>query len=133
MDNAKPFIEKLIKREFKISDMAKDLAGDLLKYGKLFRDLPDQLSSALKRIQRGKIKVDIEETDIKRLGRDIDVSANRLTYSLMVAAFLVAGALLANMGEPQLYGFPLFSFVCFAMAFIFLIPLIISIQKQKNE
>jgi ubiquinone biosynthesis protein len=133
MDNARPFIEKLIKREFKISDMAKDLAGNLAKYGKLFKDLPDQLSSALRRIQRGKIKVDIEETDIKRLGRDIDVSANRLTYGLMVAAFLVAGALLTNMGEPQLYGFPLFSFVCFAMAFIFLIPLIISIQKEKNE
>ncbi len=134
MDNARPFIEKLIKREFKLSDMAKDLVDNLTKYGKLFKDLPDQLGSALRRIQRGKIKVDIEETDIKRLGRDIDVSANRLTYGLMVAAFLVAGALLTNMGEPQIYGFPLFSFVCFAMAFIFLIPLIISIQKEgKNK
>ena len=75
----------------------------------------------------------IEDTDIKKLGTDINISTNRLTYGMMVASFLVAGALLSTMETPIFYGLPLFSLISFVMAFIFLVPLIMSIQKKEER
>jgi len=133
VDNAKPFLEKLIKREVKISNMAKNLKKNMAKYSRFFSELPDQISSALRRIQKGTVKVDVEDTDVKRLGRDIDRSSNRLTYGMVIAAFLITGALLINMGRPVFYGYSLISVICFVMAFIFLISLFVSIMREGKD
>lgn len=133
VENAKPFLEKLIKREIKLSNMAKDFKKNVARYGRFFRELPDQISAALRRIQKGTVKVDVEDTDVKSLGRDIDRSSNRLTYGIIIAALLITGALLANTGKAVFYGFSLISLICFAMAFIFIISLFISIQKEGKD
>jgi ubiquinone biosynthesis protein len=133
IDNARPFIEKLIKKNIKISKMVKDLMKNVAKYGKLFKELPDQLSSALRKIQSGTVKVDIEDTDIKRLATDIDKSSNRLTYGLIITAFLITGALLVTVGEPVFYGFPVPSILCFIVAFIFAIMLFTSIEQEGKD
>ena len=132
VENAKPFLEKLIKKEIKPMNMARDFMKNIGKYGKLFRELPDQLTSALKKIQRGTIKVDIEDTDVKRLAIDIDKSSNRVTYGMIITAFLITGALLANIGKPVLYGFPLASLLCFTLALIFSIILFMSIKREEK-
>ncbi|MFH1324603.1 MAG: AarF/ABC1/UbiB kinase family protein [Nanoarchaeota archaeon] len=132
VDATRPFLEKLIKREFKITYMAKDLMKNMAKYSRLFREFPDQLSSALRKIQKGTIKVDIEDTDVKRLATDIDKSSNRITYGMLIAAFLITGALLVNVGSPILSGFPLSSLICFALAVIFALVLFVSIEKEQK-
>ena len=133
VESSKPFIEKLIKREFKINNMAKNLMKNVAKYGKLFRELPDQLSSALRRIQKGTLRVNIEDTDVKKLAVDIDKSSNRLTYGMLTAAFLITGALLVKIGKPIWGGFPLVSILCFLVAIIFAITLFVSIEKEPKE
>lgn len=132
VENAKPFIEKLIKKEIKLSAMAKDFMKNMARYGRLFMELPDQISSALKKIQKGSVKVDIEDTDIKKLATDIDKSSNRLTYGIIIAALLITGSLLVNTGKPVLYNFPLISLICFAIALIFALVLIVSIKKEEK-
>lgn len=132
IENVKPFLEKLIKKEIRLSNMAKNLMKNLAKYTKLFKELPDQLSSALRKIQKGTVKVDIEDTDIKKLATDIDKSSNRLTYGMIVAAFLITGALLVNVGEPIFYDFPLVSLICFILAIVFAIILFISIKEEEK-
>lgn len=132
VENVKPFLEKLIKKELKLSNMANNLIKNLAKYSRLFKELPDQLSSALKKIQKGVVRVDIEDTDIKKLATDIDKSSNRLTYGMIVAAFLITGALLVNIGKPIFYGFPIVSLICFVLAVIFAIILFISIKEEEK-
>ncbi len=133
VDSAKPFLEKLIKREVRVFTMAKNLKKNIVKYGKFFSELPDQVSSALRRIQKGAIKIDVEDSDVKRLGTEIDKSSNRLTYGMIVAAFLITGALLVNVGKPVLYGYSLASIICFVMAFAFIISLVVSIEREERE
>ncbi len=130
LENIRPFLENLIKREFRLSNMAKQLMKNLAKYTKLFKDFPDQLNSVLRKIQTGTVRVDIEDTDIKKLATDIDKSSNRMTYGMLIAAFLITGALLVNIGKPVLNGFPLVTLLCFALAIIFAIILFVSIEKE---
>jgi len=132
VENSKPFLEKLISKEFKISNMAKNMLKSLAKYSKFFKEFPDQITSALRKIQQGTIKVDVEDTDIKRLATDIDKSSNRVTYGMLIAAFLITGALLVNVGNPILYGFTIASLICFALALIFAVILFVSIEKEEK-
>lgn len=133
VDSAKPFLEKLIKREITVMNMARNFKKNMARYGKLFRELPDQISAALRRIQKGTVKIDVEDTDVKRLGTEIDKSSNRLTYGMIVAAFLITGALLVNVGKPVLYGYSLVSIICFVMAFAFIMLLVVSIEREGRE
>ena len=130
MDSAKPFLERLIKNEFRLSNMKKKFVRNLAKYSKLFSELPDQISAALTKIQKGTLKIDVEDTDIKKLGVEVDRSSNRLTYGMIITAFLITGALLVNIGEPIFYGYPLISLIFFCIALIFLISLFVSIQGE---
>jgi len=130
MDNAKPFLERLIKNEFKLSNMKKKFVRNMAKYSRLFSELPDQISSALSKIQKGTLKIDVEDTDIKKLGMEVDRSSNRLTYGMIITAFLITGALLVNVGKPLFYGYPLVSLIFFGMAMIFLILLFVSIERE---
>lgn len=133
IDNAKPFLAKLIKSEFSIHNMAKEAKKSMVTYGKLFRDFPAQISSVLRKIQKGTIKLDVEDTDVKRLGVDIDRSSNRLTYGLIIAAFLITGALLVDVGNPVIQGFSVISLVCFIIALIFVLSLIVSIKGEVKK
>ncbi|HZX44246.1 MAG TPA: AarF/ABC1/UbiB kinase family protein [Candidatus Nanoarchaeia archaeon] len=132
-DAAKPFLEKLIKKQFSVKTMAKELQKNALRYGKFLRDLPDQVSSVLKKVQKGTIKIDVQDTDVKQLGRDIDRSSNRLTYGLIIAAFLITGALLVDVGKPGFYGYSMISVLSFGLALMFLALLIISILNEVKQ
>jgi ubiquinone biosynthesis protein len=133
VENAKPFLENLLKNEFQPVKMAKDTTKLMGKYARILKELPDQLHYALRRLKKGRIKVDIEDTDIKRLAVDIDKSSNRLTHGVIIAAFLVTGALLVNVGKPVFYNFPLFSLLCFTMSLVFSLILFVEIKKESTE
>jgi ubiquinone biosynthesis protein len=130
VDSAKPFLEKLIKKDVIISNMSKDLVRSLIKYRRFFKDLPDQINNTFRRIQKGTIKIDVEDTDVKRLGKDIDTSSNRLTYGMIIAALIIAGALLAPIGKPILYGYSIASVLSFIFALFFILLLFFSIKNE---
>ncbi len=130
MDNAKPFLERLIKNEFRLSNMKKKFVRNMAKYSKLLSDLPDHITGALTKIQKGTIKIDVEDTDVKKLGMEIDKSSNRLTYGMIITAFLITGALMMQVGKPVFYGYPIMSLIFFGLALIFLISLFVSIERE---
>ena len=105
---------------------------DMFKFKKFAEELPEQTTKALKRIERGTIKVDIEDTDIKKLSLEIDKSGNRVAYSMLIAALLIVAALTINFGESFFLNVPLIPFLSFLAAFILLMVLLVSILKEKN-
>ncbi len=81
------------------------------------------------RIKRGKITVDIEDTDIKHLGQDINTSSNRLSYALVVSALIVFAALVVNIG-PQMGGVSSLTIGAITAAMVVLLALLISIWRE---
>ena len=100
VENSQLFIERLIKKEFSVSDMAKESMKTFVRFKKFIKELPDQTSKALKTVQEGRVKVDIKDSDIKGLSLEIDKSSNRLAYGMVIAALIVAGALVVNVDMP---------------------------------
>ena len=132
IENSKPFIEKLIRQRYNPVYVFNNFMKDMFKFKKFAEELPEQTTKALKRIERGTIKVDIEDTDIKKLSLEIDKSGNRVAYSMLIAALLIVAALTINFGESFFLNVPLIPFLSFLAAFILLMVLLVSILKEKN-
>ena len=62
--------------------------------------LPDDLGRLLRNARRGQVQVGIELAHLKRVGDQIDRSANRLAMALVIAA-LIIGSLHRHDGEGR--------------------------------
>jgi len=129
--SSRPFIEKLIRKRYNPVYVFNNFMKNMLRFKKFAEELPDQTTKALKKIEKGTIKVDIEDTDVKKLSMEIDKSGNRVAYSMLIAALLIVAALTINYGNPVIFNLPLISLISFLLALIFLIVLMYAIIKEK--
>ncbi|MBL7056135.1 hypothetical protein ISS07_04440 [Candidatus Woesearchaeota archaeon] len=129
---SRPFIEKLIVDRYNPVNMANSFMKDMFKIKKYATQIPEQTSRVLKRLEKGSIKVDIEDSDIMRLSTEIDKTGNRIAYSMLIAALLIVGALTINVDAPALFDMPLVPFFSFIIAIILSFFVLISILKEKN-
>ena len=132
VETAKPFIERIMKKRANPLYVFKSFVHNINKYRKFAEEFPEKAERALDKIQKGTIKVDIEDTDIRKLSLEIDRSSNRVAYGLMIAALLVTSALLIQVEKgPTVLGIPFLSFFSFFFASIFTFILFISILREK--
>lgn len=133
MENTRPFVENLMLRRLNPVNTFNTFLKNSLKFKKFAETFPDEATKALQKIQKGTIKVDISETDIKTLSVEIDRSSNRIAYSLLIAAFIITGALTIKVDiGTKLFNIPIISFLCFSFGALFAIMLFISILKEKR-
>jgi len=132
IESSKPFIEKLIRQKYNPVYQFNNFLRNMVRFRKFAENLPEQTSRALKRIEKGTIKVDIEDTDVKKLSLEIDRSGNRVSYSMLIAALLIVGALTINFGDPIFLNFPLMTLISFLFAIILSFILLFSILREKN-
>ncbi len=132
VETAKPFVENLVARRKSPIYAWKSLIHNMDRYRKFFEEFPEKTERALDKIQKGTIKVDIEDTDIKKLSLEIDRSSNRVAYGLLIAALLITSAILIQVEKgPSIFGIPFLSFFSFFFASILLFVLFVSIVREK--
>ena len=134
VETAKPFIEKLIAKRSNPFYVWKSLVHNMSKYRKFAEEFPEKAEKALDKIQKGTIKVDIEDTDIRKLSLEIDRSSNRIAYGLLIAALLITSSILIQVEKgPAILGIPFLSFFSFFFASILTFMLFISIVREKFQ
>ena len=132
VETANPFVERLVQRRKNPIYAWKTLVHNMDRYKKFFEDFPEKTERALDKIQKGTIKVDIEDTDIKKLSLEIDRSSNRVAYGLLIAALLITSAILIQVEKgPLILGIPFLSFFSFFFASMLLFVLFVSILREK--
>jgi len=132
VESSKIFLEKLIMQRYNPVNTFNNFMKSMFKFRKFAEELPEQASRALKIVEKGSIKVDIDDTDIKTLSLEIDRSGNRIAYSMLIAALLIVGALTINFGSPIIFKLPLIPLFSFVVALILSFVLLISILREKN-
>ncbi len=132
VETAKPFIERLIARRKSPFYAWKSFIHNINIYRKFAEEFPEKAERALEKIQKGTIKVDIEDADIKKLSLEIDRSSNRVAYGLLIAALLITSAILIQVQKgPTILGVPFLSFLSFSFASILVFILFISIVRER--
>ncbi len=132
VESSRPFIEKLMRRKYNPVYAFNTFMKDMFKFKKFAEEFPEKTSRALDKIEKGKIRVDIEDTDIKQLSLELDKSSNRIAYSMLITALLIVGALTINIGEPFVLNVPLISFLSFLAAFTLSLILLFAILREKS-
>jgi ubiquinone biosynthesis protein len=115
LQSAKPYFGKIMERQSQLQ--MEQLARYYGKFKKALLNLPDNATKILDIIREPRVKVDIEDTDIRTLGMEIDRSSNRIAYGIMIAALVVAGALMIQTG-PKLLDVSVLSLLCFVIAIV---------------
>ena len=132
IEKAKPFIEKLLLKRYSPKEQLKGMMHEVKKYKKFIQQFPDKASRALDTLERGKLEIHLEDTDISRLSHEIDKSSNRIAYGLVISGLLIASSYLVQIEKgPFVYGIPLIAFGTFVAAAILGFVLLISIIRDR--
>ncbi len=102
---ARPYARKLMFEKISPSYIAESLESTLLDLGTTLMSFPRQLRFFLKRISRGEFQISISHTGLDRLITELDRSSNRLAFSVVIAAIVIASSLIiAGKIGPLVYG-----------------------------
>jgi len=133
IEKSRPFLEQLILKRYSPKQQIKVLMHESKKYKRFLQQFPEKAMRAMETLQRGKIQIHLEDTDIHSLSREIDRSSNRIAYGLIIAGLLIASSFLIQVERgPLFYGIPLIAFITFVTAAILGFVLVISILREKS-
>jgi ubiquinone biosynthesis protein len=96
--------------------------------------LPDDVARLLRNARRGHFQVGIELAHLKRVGDQIDRSANRLAMALVIAALIIGSSIVMTVkGGPTLFGLPAFGFLGFFGAVVCGLWLVRAIWRSSHH
>ncbi|MNL70039.1 hypothetical protein D3C87_1949820 [compost metagenome] len=79
----------------------------------------------------GQLRIEYEFRNLQRLERTMTVIGNKVSFSLLTAAFIVGAALLSPVqGGPRIWGFHVLSFVMFISGGLLGLWLLVSILRS---
>ncbi len=131
VEESKPYVVSLIKGELRTDFSVRNLVKKSFALKDLIEKLPTKALSALNTIERGTFYLDIEDKEIKKLGRDLSLSGDRVSLALVAASFIVAGALIFQINPaPTYFGYSIFAVLAFVLASVLILSLLLSFFKK---
>ncbi len=133
IEHIKPYVKHLIERRYDPKRLLKVATELLTAYTILFRNLPDNLTQILRKIRKGKLKVEFEHKGLENIISQIERSTNRLSFSLIITALIIGSSLIIQTKRGfLLFGLPVLGIVGFVIAGTLGIFLIITMLRSRN-
>lgn len=129
-DAAKPFINESVYEELSFRRLKNQAYHSLIYWKRLLLELPHRTSDVLDRMSEGAFRIVFHHEGLEGPVRDIDKSANRLSFALVNSATIVASAvLLSAEAGPMWHGYSILGLIGFGVAFLSAVWLMISIIR----
>jgi len=131
VETVKPFATRIIDRRLDPRRRIKHTYRDILELGMLGKQLPGQLSQALKKMIGDDMKIEFRHSRLENLIREIDKSSNRIAFSLIISALIVGSSLFVlSARAPLLFGFPVLGLIGFLLAGLLGLGVVFSILRS---
>jgi ubiquinone biosynthesis protein len=92
---------------------------------------PRRIDDFLAQLTSGQIRIETDFRNMHRIERTLTVVGNKIAFSLLNAALLLAGALMMHLDRgPRLFGLPALSIVTFSLSALLGTWLLISILRS---
>jgi len=128
---AEPYVTQLVLDEVNPMRKMKEAARFFSDANDLLRVLPDDIQTILRKIRTGKLTVKLEHEKLDTVIKDTDKSSNRLSFSVIIAAFLIGSSLITFTGRgPAILGVPVIGFIGYVLAGLLGIWLVIGIIRS---
>jgi ubiquinone biosynthesis protein len=120
MEEAEPYVRKLLRRKYSIFPLLK--GGNLMDSWARLSSIPGDLASIVSQAKEGQLKIEFEHVGLDEVTQEIKRSSNRLSFSLIVAALVVASSLVLFLGaeaaEYRMFGIAGFVFAAIVGAWL---------------
>ena len=139
VDRVRPFVQKLVQERVSLHYLARRTLGTLRDVDQLLQVLPRRVEGLSRQLQEGELTVGIELRHLQVLMARLDRVANRLSFSILVAALIIgSGLILSREGAALVWRVPLLGFglpipqIGFIIAGILAAWLLFSIIRAKG-
>lgn len=125
-----PYVKNELKKRFYPQNLVHKAYGSMSSWMRLFHKAPIKISHILDHAENGYLKIKVESEESNKLISEIDVASNRLSFSLIISAMIVASSMViqTNM-KPLVFGAPLLGTFSFVIACVFGLWLVYNILK----
>ncbi len=128
---AKPYAKDVILERKSPQRLMVKLLNDLSELYNLVILIPRQLSKTLKKMEKGVFKLEFQHRGLENLINALDKAANRIAYSLILAAIIVGSSLIMQTNKgPIFMGFPVIGVLGFLIAGVLGLGLVIIILRS---
>jgi len=101
----RPYLDELVKEQYFSYDALKQEISTGIGSIRTLLRIPDQVSSALKKVSEGKVRIDVVAHDVRRLQETLDRSTDRIMVGLITSSVVIGSSLLMLASEsPIPYG-----------------------------
>jgi ubiquinone biosynthesis protein len=130
-----PYVKKFQRDQLTFEKIKQRLRAKGQDLAVFLDKLPRHLLSAAQKLEKGKIKLEIEPKEIKEithLTHELESASEKIALALLIGAIAVGAAILANVEKlPRIYGWPL-SNIIFVIAALMGLWLILSILRGRG-
>lgn len=128
--DAREYIERSIRSEFSTRKIKTQLLENLLAWKDLFINFPHRGAEVLENMAENRFRVIFRHEGLEAPAEDIDQSANRLSFALIVSSIIIGSSLvLSSRIGPAWHGFPVLGLIGYGIALILGAALLISIIR----
>ena len=104
VEQAQPFLERLIKDRFKPERLLGDVGGFAGELGVMLAELPGEVRRIARQLQSGSAKVVFKHEGLEPVTNSLERTTNRLAFALVLAALIIGSSLLLHSRIPPLIG-----------------------------
>jgi ubiquinone biosynthesis protein len=128
---AKPYVAELISRRRNPLRAAQNVKKNVMDFVDAFALLPKQAKLAFRKLMQGELRMSLHHEELDHLIRDIDKSSNRLAFSVITAAIIVASSIIIHAAQgPMLFGLPVFGLIGYVIAALLGLWILIGILRS---
>ncbi len=133
VEAAKPYVTELVRRRRNPLRAAQNMQKNMAEFADAFTLLPKQVKTMFRKFMHGDFRMSLHHEELNHLIRDIDKSSNRLAFSVITAAIIVASSIIIHAAKgPMLFGLPVFGLIGYVIAALLGLWLLIGILRSGH-
>jgi len=116
-NHSAPLVENLAKKRFSSEYLQKLVTSRLKEFAELVEIIPGTTREILKKLSRGHLRFEFEHLGLELFSRNLDRIANRLSFTMVVSAIIIASSLIMTGDNGfKVFGYPLLGIIGYVLA-----------------
>jgi ubiquinone biosynthesis protein len=128
---AQPYVTDLIRRRRNPLQAYRTARKNVGEFSDIISSFPRQMRNVVRKVLRNDIRVNIHHDELGHFIRNLDRSSNRLAFSIITAAIIVASSIIIHSGLGRtIFGLPLLGLIGYVIAGLFGLWIVIGILRS---
>lgn len=134
MELAKPYMKRVLRKKLNPLNWGKKVVNTLYEFGTQLEDFPRDLKNAIRKINTGKIEVNLNHKGIDPMVHTINRVTKQVVTAVLIAGFMVGSVLLIiNDVDPLWKGYSIFGLIGLGLALILAYGMLRDIRKGDHD